>query len=451
MNALPDARREGPVVVSIDDSRWRPRVRRWLSPTASETLPRGRASACSSRRSGLESVLLNELLRRPVGERFTRIHVEPARRHLDGSRRARPARDGASASASRRGASGLRGKSILRVGDRAHAPAFRASPIEGRPAPSGTGVAARPPFAGRLLALPRGSRDFLLAAVGTRAPDHLQCTGGSVGVRARLSDLRQRSEQHRRARRRSRIRFTHPLLAAGAYETGDPLRRAARSMCGSRSLLEDPEARAWQLAASVDDPTRRWQPPSRRSRRMPGGVGALTRRAPPRLRGAADTPAGRDDAVRRAVEAAYLHFGPATLRRAGQAPRPRCATPARASPRTSPRGSRAHSATTNALAKHTLFLQVLDEAEGDRHLRAVAHEGVAACSVWGFERFDEALQHHRNSSGARRGGRRRCACRQTCSCRGLRPRRCSAPADSGRDSRACAGSAALCGRPPSHG
>ena len=40
-----------------------------------------------------------------------------------------------------------------------------------------------------------------------------------------------------------------------------------------------------------------------------------------------------------------------------------------------------------------LFAQVVDEAEGDRETLAVAHEGVAACSLWMFERLDEVLRH----------------------------------------------------------
>ena len=40
-----------------------------------------------------------------------------------------------------------------------------------------------------------------------------------------------------------------------------------------------------------------------------------------------------------------------------------------------------------------LFLQVVAEAGGDRLTLALAHEGVSACSVWMFERLDEALEH----------------------------------------------------------
>jgi hypothetical protein len=51
----------------------------------------------------------------------------------------------------------------------------------------------------------------------------------------------------------SRIRFTHPLLAAGVLEAADP--RARADIHGRLAeLLEDPEARAWQLAACRNEP-----------------------------------------------------------------------------------------------------------------------------------------------------------------------------------------------------
>ena len=40
-----------------------------------------------------------------------------------------------------------------------------------------------------------------------------------------------------------------------------------------------------------------------------------------------------------------------------------------------------------------LFAQVVDEAADDRLTLAVAHEGVAACSFWMFERFEGVLRH----------------------------------------------------------
>ena len=40
-----------------------------------------------------------------------------------------------------------------------------------------------------------------------------------------------------------------------------------------------------------------------------------------------------------------------------------------------------------------LFLQAVDEAEDDREILAVAHEGVATCFWRLYERLDEAVEH----------------------------------------------------------
>ena len=94
---------------------------------------------------------------------------------------------------------------------------------------------------GRLLALSPESRDFLLAAAAHAHPtvaitEAASGVGRDVGLtpalEARIVELDG-----------DRIRFTHPLLAAGAYETADPLRRirdpcpagrAARGSGGTR-------------------------------------------------------------------------------------------------------------------------------------------------------------------------------------------------------------------------
>ena len=105
---------------------------------------------------------------------------------------------------------------------------------------------------GRLLTLPPESRDFLLAAAAHAHPT-IAITEAASGVSrkegptpaldARVVELD-----------RQRIRFTHPLLAAGAYRhrRPDPPPRGCHASLAE--LLEDPEARAWQLAASVEQP-----------------------------------------------------------------------------------------------------------------------------------------------------------------------------------------------------
>ena len=104
---------------------------------------------------------------------------------------------------------------------------------------------------GRLLALPPQCREFLLAAAAHAHPT-IDVTEAASGI-DREAGLRPALEAHVVDLDQSRIRFTHPLLAAGAYETADP-RRRAEIHARLAELLDDPEARAWQLAASIGSP-----------------------------------------------------------------------------------------------------------------------------------------------------------------------------------------------------
>ena len=107
------------------------------------------------------------------------------------------------------------------------------------------------------------------------------------------------------------------LLAAGAYNAADFVRRK-EIHARLAELLDDPEARAWQLAASVDEAGRVG---GRRAR----GCGRLcahtwspaARGPPPRPRPAADArPIDDPRRFGRAVEAAFLHFEAGDSRRA---------------------------------------------------------------------------------------------------------------------------------------
>ena len=107
------------------------------------------------------------------------------------------------------------------------------------------------------------------------------------------------------------------------------------------------------------------------------------------------TPTDRvDDAVRRAVAAAYLHFESGDSRRA-EAQLRRVIAPLAAGPR------RARAVLILARIRlyetpheaEELFAQVVAEAEGDRETLAVAHEGFASCSFWMFKQLDEGLRH----------------------------------------------------------
>ena len=143
-----------------------------------------------------------------------------------------------------------------------------------------------------------------------------------------------------RSRRRRPVSGVPSGLVAGARgahrrDRGrpDPLHASAarrgrlrdgRSAASSREiharlaeLLEDPEARAWQLAASVDEPGREVARCSRKRRDTRVTRGALRPgRASPRARRAAHAAIDRTTQCRRAVEAAYLHFESGDSRRA---------------------------------------------------------------------------------------------------------------------------------------
>jgi hypothetical protein len=56
--------------------------------------------------------------------------------------------------------------------------------------------------------------------------------------------------------------------------------------------------------------------------------------------------------------------------------------------------------TYDAAAEATeLFLQAVEEAEGDRATLAAAHEGVASCLFWRMESLDKAVHHAQVSFG----------------------------------------------------
>lgn len=242
---------------------------------------------------------------------------------------------------------------------------------------------------GRLLELPEESRDFLAAAAAHAHPT-ISITERACGVE-RAVGLAPAVDARIVATEGERIRFTHPLLAAGALELADPVRRI-EIHARLAELLEDPEARAWQLAASVDRPD--------------DGVAAVLEQAADhaRMRGAPRpaallldcaaqlTPtASADDAVRRAVDAAFLHFEAGDSRRADAKLRdvvaPLPPGPLRARALVVLARIRLYDAPDEARA---LFLQVIEETD-DPHTSGVAHEGLSACSVWLYERFDEAL------------------------------------------------------------
>ena len=245
---------------------------------------------------------------------------------------------------------------------------------------------------GRLLALPPESRDFLLAAAAHAHPT-IAITEAASGV-GRDEGLQPALDARIVVLERDRIRFTHPLLAAGAYETASPLRRG-EVHARLAELLEDPEARAWQLAASVERPdedvARALEDAARtaRARGAPRPAALLLDRA--RELTPATLP---DDAHRRAIEAAYLHFESGDSRRAEDQLRSVIGQLERGGMRARAliRLARVRSYRTQREAAD-LFLDAIAEAGDDHETLAIAHEGVSTCLFRLRERLAEAVEH----------------------------------------------------------
>ena len=255
---------------------------------------------------------------------------------------------------------------------------------------------------GRLLALPLESRDFLLAAAAHAHPT-IAVTEAAAGV-TREVGLTPAREAQIVELDGERIRFTHPLLAAGAYETADPLRRA-EVHARLAEILEDPEARAWQLAAASDRPDAAVADALENAARHARARGAPRPAALLLDRACKLTPEDRrPEAHRRAVEAAYLHY------ESGDSPRAD-AQLTHVIGELSPGPTRARALMRLARVRSyekqrdavDLFLQAIDEAEGDATILAVAHEGVSACLFRLRERLDEAVEHAERAAGLARG------------------------------------------------
>jgi DNA-binding CsgD family transcriptional regulator len=387
LRALAD---ELPVVVAVDDAQWLDPASASGLAYAGRRLRAERVGVLLSRRTGLGSLLLGDLRRALPRDRVREVGVGP----LD-------------AGALHRVVQSHLGLVLPRpvldeVRDASGGNPFYALEIVRNLQRSGVSVDAGQPLPvpeslhdlvhGRLLALPPQCREFLLAAAAYAHPT-LDVTEAASGIN-REAGLRPALAAHVVDLDRSRIRFAHPLLAAGAYETADPSRRA-EIHARLAELLDDPEARAWQLAASIGSPDEAVAVVLEESAEHARGRGALRSAALMLDRASQLTPADRgDDAVRRAVDAAYLHFESGDSRRA-EAQLRELIDPL------SPGSVRARAMVVLARirlyeAPHEaadLFAKVVDEAADDRLTLAIAHEGVAACCLWMFERFDGVLQH----------------------------------------------------------
>ncbi len=387
LRALADAQ---PTVVAIDDVQWLDSASSGALAYAARRLEAECVGVLLARRTPLESGLAFELSRSLPAGRFAEVEVEPldvtclhrvVQEHL-GVALPRPLLAEVHQAA---GGNPFYALEIVRTLRRSGAPVEAGHPL---PVPESLHDLVH----GRLLALPLESRQFLLAAAAhahptvaiTEAASGVSCDVAlAPALEARVVDLEG-----------DRIRFTHPLLAAGAYETADPLSRT-EVHARLAELLADPEARAWQLAASVDQPDESVASVLEDAAGHARDRGGLRPAALLLERAEQLTPRDRpEEALRRAVEAATLHFESGDARRAesklDDVVAPLGPGPQRASALVVLARIRLYERPDEA---KELFTRVVAEAGDDRHTLGVAHEGVAACSIWMFETFDDAVRH----------------------------------------------------------
>jgi DNA-binding CsgD family transcriptional regulator len=201
------------------------------------------------------------------------------------------------------------------------------------------------------------------------------------------------------------IRFTHPLLASGAYSAAEPARRReAHRLLGG--LVRDPEERARHLAAAATGPDEavgaalEAAATRARARGAPAAAAELSEEA-----AELTPPKGEADRRRRLADAGYYHFESGDSRRAlvlleelaAQLP----AGPERASVLT--RLARVRSYSDDLGAATELFLQAAAEAGDDRALLARAHEGAAAQLFRQRRRLEESVEHAQRAAELARG------------------------------------------------
>jgi DNA-binding CsgD family transcriptional regulator len=249
---------------------------------------------------------------------------------------------------------------------------------------------------GRLAALPERAQQALLAAAAASAP-----TVALVERVVGAPDALAAAETARIVEiDRGSVRFTHPLLASGAYAAAEPAqRREVHRRLGR--LVRDPEDRARHLAAAATGPNEKVaaaleQGAARaRARGAPAAAAELSEEA------AQLTPPDRAaDARRRSADAGYYHFESGDSRRAlallevvvAELP----AGAERAD--TLIRLARVRSYSDDLEAATELFLQAAEEAGADRALKARALEGAAAQLFRQRRRLNEAVEHARSAA-----------------------------------------------------
>jgi DNA-binding CsgD family transcriptional regulator len=378
------------IVLAVDDAQWLDAASAAALAYAGRRLKAEPAGLLLARRTGLESQLLHELWRALPDGRFEVLVVGPldslalqqvVHAHLGVSLPRPLLAEVLQAS----GGNPFYALEIVRT--LSH---YGVSVSAGRPLPVPDSLHRL--VHGRLLELPSDAREFLVAAAAHAHPT-ISITEQASGV-SRQVGLPPAVDAMIVETDGEKIRFTHPLLAAGALETVAAQRRA-EIHARLAGLLEDPEARAWQLAASVDQPDATVADALEVAAGHARGRGALRPAALLLDRARELTPSElHDTAVQRGVDAAYLHFEAGDSRRAEAQLRDLMATlpqgPGRARALVVLARIRLYE---NPEEAREMFLQVVDEAGEDRQALATAHEGLAACGVWMFDRWEDVLRH----------------------------------------------------------
>ena len=197
----------------------------------------------------------------------------------------------------------------------------------------------------------------------------------------------------------SRVQFAHPLLAAASYAAAGPATRRDVHV-HLAGLVRDPEQRARHLALAARGPDAGVAETLDEAARLARARGAPSAAAEFLEDARALTPSDREaEGLHRAVEAAGHHFAAGETRRARVlldevVPKLSAGTErARALLIL----ARLRSYDDDIRAAVELFQTAITEADGDRAVLSVAHEGVSGNLFRLRERFAEAVEHAREA------------------------------------------------------
>ena len=387
----------GPLVVAIDDVQWLDATSAQVLRFAMRRIDEGPIAFLVAWRTASGAPVPLELDRAPSSERLDRLSVPPL--SLGAVQRLVQTRLGfvPSRPALRRLHDMSGGNPFFAL---ELARAFRAGKLQleaGERLP----VALEGLVGARLAALSPPSRRALAAAAALAHPTLalVEAVSGSDGVA-----LDEAVQADVVSVRDGRIRFTHPLLASGAYAAVEAsLRRELHSHAAER--VTDPEERARHLAMAATGPDEAVAGALEEAARR-----AESRGAPPaaaelyELAVRLTPPEARHDVLRRTMEAGFCVFQCGDGRRARELLDGVVAElepgPDRA--RALMNLARVRSYDDDLRAAEPLFRQALEEAGDDDELLAAAGQMVASILFRLRERLPEAIEHASTAARAAR-------------------------------------------------